>query len=442
MRNLILLPFLLLLLGCSNKAGDSYFTAQKASAYFREMEEICNRDNGSLWGKNLYGPVMLVERSTRRIYANQPDSEGLLKEKDGIYTGLYPNELITMYAPAIYGGTLYAMVPVPNEANEKRITSWMIHVLFHCMQISNGSKHLIFNHTNMDEDETRLWMKLEWKALKKAVNSTGTERNTAIRDALVFRCTSREFYSQYSDESNMFETYEGLATFTDFRLNSSTDEEYKTRLTEFLEWIYNMPSYASLYGNITGALYASLLYDAGYNLQNIQTGSVDLGKLVCEVYKIELPHICRDVAGSLALCYDLPVIMTEEKERMSAIQERLHKLTATFTDRAVVYLELEDPSFDFEPEDSQPVDSLGTLYNSMRVSDNWGKLAVDKGGCLVSGNFRFLRVTAKGFRTEKNRISGEGWNLMLNNGWELVKVESNYFLRHILPITGYAGYKP
>jgi hypothetical protein len=98
-----------------------------------------------------------------------------------------------------------------------------------------------------------------------------------------------------------------------------------------------------------------------------------------------------------------------------------------------VYLELESPYFDFEPEDIHPLDTLGTLYTSMRVSDNWGKLTVDKAGCLVSNNFKYLRLAAKGFKKEKTRISGEGWHIILNNDWELVTVDQNYFVRKLMP---------
>lgn len=436
-KNLMLLLILLLMPGCRHESVESYFTAEKASHHFREMEKKCNLDNGTLWGKNLFGPVMIVDRTTRKIYANKPDSLGLLKEKDGIYTGLYPKELITMYAPAVYGGTRYAMVPVPNESDEKNISSWMIHVLFHCMQISNGENHTIFNQPNLDDDEARLWIKLEWKALRKAINSTGQEKINAIRDALVFRGTSREFYCRYADESNHFETYEGLATFTDFKLSHPSSEDYRKILNEFVDVMYDMSSYTSTYGHLSGAMYATLLDDAGYDFRNMKSWQEDLGSMVRELYKIELPEICRDVAGSLALCYDLHLIIDEEKDRNMAIQERLHELTSTFTDRSVVFLELEDPSFDFEPEDIQPVDTLGTLYNKMRVSDNWGKLAVYKGGCLVSGNFQYLRITAKGLRIDKNRIQGEGWDIILKPGWLLVKVHNNYFMRQSVPFTSY-----
>ena len=77
--------------------------------------------------------------------------------------------------------------------------------------------------------------------------------------------------------------------------------------------------------------------------------------------------------------------------------------------------------------------SEGTLYSKMRISDNWGKLTVEKGGCLVANNLSYLRVTAKGCKVEKNRVEGEGWSLNLNNGWEIVPVDQNYLVRKLIP---------
>jgi hypothetical protein len=79
------------------------------------------------------------------------------------------------------------------------------------------------------------------------------------------------------------------------------------------------------------------------------------------------------------------------------------------------------------------MDTLGTLYNTLRVSDNWGKLTVEKGGCLVSNNLKYLRITSKGYKADKNRVEGEGWHLVLNDGWELVLVNENYFARKLMP---------
>ena len=88
-------------------------------------------------------------------------------------------------------------------------------------------------------------------------------------------------------------------------------------------------------------------------------------------------------------------------------------------------MDLISPYFDFEPEDMRPLASYGTLYEKIRISDNWGKLTVDKGGCLVSANLKYLRLTARGFEEGRNRIEGDGWHMIINNDWEILQVGDN-----------------
>jgi len=433
MTNRIAILILLLISGCKGEQTSLYFTPDKALKYFREIQEICDHDNGKLWGKNLYGPIIFIDRTSRRIVANMPDKEGLLKGKDGIFTGIYPKELLISNTPVTYGGTLFAMTPLPVEEDDFRIKTQAIHSLFHRFQKIAGTSSFGYNTNNMDEKEARLWIKLEWKALKKALNSEGEEQKLAIRDALIFRGANRELYRKYAKDENLFENYEGLATFTYTLLCSQSPDEYKARIFENLDRVYLMQSYSRSYGFIHGALYASLLYYKGFDFSKTKTNEIDLGHAVRESYNIELPVICRDVAGSLALNYNIDQINNEETQRLADLQESIHKQISIFTEKPVVFVELESPYFDFEPEDIHSLDTLGTLYTSIRVSDNWGKLTVNKGGCLVSNNFKFLRITAKGFKADQKHISGEDWVLILNNDYELVAVNQNYFIRKLMP---------
>jgi hypothetical protein len=420
---------LIFLAGCRGEEDNSYLTPEKARIYFNKIEEACNRDNGQLWGKNLYGPVMFVDRISRKITANQSDQEGILKEKDGIYTGAYPRELMINNLPVTFGGIVFALVPLPDEEDEFRIVSRSIHSLFHCFQESAGYSSSGFNINIMDEKNARLWIKLEWKALRKAITAQGAEKNLAIRDALIFRGSNRESYENYVADETKFENYEGLATFTNIMLSTDSREEYEFRLFEYLDRICSFSSYARSYGFIHGALYATLLSQKGFDFSALNSPDTDLGNLVRDLYEIQLPEVCRDVAGSIAINYEVEKIVEEEAERDIQIRERIRRQTTTFTEKPVVFFELESPSFDFEPEDIHPMDTLGTIYTRIRVSDNWGKLTVDKGGCLVSNNFRYLRISAKGFKEEKNRMEGEGWHLILNNDWELVQMDQNYLVR-------------
>lgn len=429
----IILPVFLLLINCKGVQQDTYLTPEKVSEYFKKVEAACNRDNGRLWGKNLYGPIMFIDRDSRKIFANSPDKEGLLKGKDKIYSGTYPKELLIHNSAVRYGGTLFAMAPLPPEEDEYRIINRAIHGLFHSYQESTGYTSSGYNTMNMDEKNARLWVKLEWKALQKALTSEGAEQQVSIRDALIFKGSNHELYSKFTADETRFENYEGLATFTCTLLATNTPEENKMRTLEFLDRIYRMQSYARSYGHISGALYANLLYQKGFDFSLIRSENVDLGEKVKELYNIQLPEVCRDVAGSLALNYDIDKIYNEETIREADIKERVHRQISIFTEKPVVYLELESPYFDFEPEDIHSLDTLGTLYTRIRISDNWGKLTVDKEGCLISSNLKILRITAKGFKEDKSRFEGEGWQLILNGDWELVPVNGNYFARKLMP---------
>jgi hypothetical protein len=433
MNKWMIFAFLLLLTGCREKKQDTWFTPEKALLYFSKVEKACNRDDGKLWGKNLNGPIMYIDRNSRRIIANQPDKEGLLKVREGVYSGMYPKELIISNAAVHYGGTLFAMAPLPMEEDEYTVINRAIHGLFHCYQESTGYTSSGYNTSNMDEKNARLWIKLEWKALRKALNTEGPEQQLAIRDALVFKGSNREQYPGYVADEIKFENYEGLAAFTYTLITTESPEQNKTRLFEYLDRIYSRPVFSRSYGSVTGALYANLLYSKGYDFKKIRSENIDLADEVKKLYMIQLPDVCRDVAGSIALNYEVGIIQNEEAEREADIKERIHRQISTFTEKPVVYLELESPYFDFEDSDIHPMDTLGILYSAIRVSDNWGKLTVENGGCLVSNNLKYLRITSKGYKADKNRIEGEGWHLILNNGWQLVRMNENYLVRKLMP---------
>ncbi|MEA1886282.1 MAG: hypothetical protein U9N72_03615 [Bacteroidota bacterium] len=434
MKRWILLFFIvpLSLNQCTEDEGIEYFTVDKASYYFSEVEKLCNEDDGKLWGENLYGPIVFIDTRKRKLYANVQDKEGLLKARENIFTGTYPKEEVINYAQEI-GGTLYAMAPLPREEDYYRITSRCLHGLFHCFQTRKNIDTPDYHTSHMSDRTARLWLKMEWKALERAIRTNGETRKQAIRDALVFRSARRELYPKYVKEENKFENYEGLASFTYMMLCTDSRDEYLKKLMEYYHRIYNFRSYTFSYGFVHGNLYAHLLNETGFDFSSIDSRDFDLGASLKDKYDISLPEVSRDIAGSLAFSYDIDLVKEEERERDEHLREGLRRRTAQFTEKPVVLLELESPNFLFEAEDTDPVDTLGTIYQTIRVSDNWGKLAVEEGGCLVSPNLKFLRVPAKNVEQEKQHISGEGWHIVLNNNWELVKLEENYFVRELMP---------
>jgi hypothetical protein len=387
-KRLIIIATIIVLSSCNREEGLEWFSVQKAGEYFKAVEEICNKDDGSLWGENLYGPVMFVDNRSREIYANVADSNGILKAREGIFTGVLPKERLITSNIIEFGGVRYAMVPLPETEDRYRITARTVHSLFHCYQERRDLKPSTFNTRHLNNKDARFYLKLEWKALTNAIGATGEVRKQAIRDALIFRGARRELFPEAITDENNFENYEGLTTFTYIKLCTEGVDELRGRILEYLDRIYKNTSYASGYGFVHGALYATLLNDMGFDFRQIQQSDFDLGKAAREAYGVTLPEICRDVAGSLAMNYDIQAIRTEESEREAMIIEGTGKIVTTFFEKPVVTVTMESPNFSYEPEDINFWIHLVLLYERLRVSDNWGRLTVDDGGGLLANDLR------------------------------------------------------
>ncbi len=417
--------------GCINNetSGDSYFNETKARYYFDKVEAACYKDDGKLWGRNIFGPLMFVDREQRMVYSNFPDREGNLKKKEGVYSSSYPKDLIINRDSLTFGGTKYALAALPPAEDEFTIVSRGIRSLYYFHQHYFGYKPIPYNTSVMDEKNARLWLKLEWRALRKAIEGEGNERIVALRDALIFRGANHELYGKYVDDQIRFENYEGLAVFTYLLLGTDSEEVFKTRLLEGLDNIYSFSTYSGTYGSIHGAIYASLAYWGGFDFSSIKSADTDLGAIVTELYNIQLPAYCRDVAGSIALNYDLAAVQAEEETRDNEIRAQIKRQTNIFIEKPVVSIDLVSPYFDYELTDIVPVIEFGTIYNKLNVADNWGKLIVEEGGCLVSNNFRNLKIPADNIKIDRNHVYGEGWSLTLNGNWETVKLGEDYIVR-------------
>lgn len=432
MNKWVYFALLLTVAGCSGQKDEPeiYFTGEKALAYFRKLDSICQKDNGSLWGTNLSGPVMFVDRPTRRLFANRPDNEGLLRLRDGVYQGYFPRERIIENSAVEFGGKIYAMSPIPQSENEYRILTAAINSLFHFYQKSLGIQ---FNRTairTMDEKLARIWLKLELRALRKALEADSTMIWQYLRDAIIFRGARRELFPSTAKEENRFEIYEGLAVFTATLFCNKSETEAKKKILESLDVVYRFQSFSRSYGFALGGIYSFILYSNGFDLRTIlKQDTTDFSSIVTSHFGLKVPAVYRDVAGSLALVYDVESISREEEQRMTDIRERIRRQLSQFIEKPVLAIELNSPYFDFEPEDIRSLDTLGTIYNSIRVADNWGKLTVDKGGCLVSYNLKHVRLPAKNIKESKNHFYGDGWHIILNSNWKIVKEGDNYLLK-------------
>jgi hypothetical protein len=55
--------------------GQELSELKLAKSYFKELDSLCNIDNGDLWGVNLYGASMFVFPENRLIINNETDND-------------------------------------------------------------------------------------------------------------------------------------------------------------------------------------------------------------------------------------------------------------------------------------------------------------------------------------------------------------------------------
>jgi hypothetical protein len=84
-----------------------------------------------------------------------------------------------------------------------------------------------------------------------------------------------------------------------------------------------------------------------------------------------------------------------------------------------------DVQYSFNPNDVMAVDSLNTVYPTMRLVDTWGTLDVSGGAWLVRGSDgSLIRAQVPAPQSASGSpITGEGWSLSLNEGWKIVAAE-------------------
>jgi hypothetical protein len=67
---------------------------------------------------------------------------------------------------------------------------------------------------HLDAADGRYWLRLEWRALARALRESGEPRNLAVRAALAFRQVRRTLYAGNVESERGQEIAEGLAAYT------------------------------------------------------------------------------------------------------------------------------------------------------------------------------------------------------------------------------------
>ncbi len=391
-----------------------------AHEYVAELATVSAAEAGKLWGKALFGPILLVDPSSRFVVATQSDSSGTLRPSDGLFVGTWPAEEPIANTALQWHGVRWTMImwPLPGDRYARQRLAF--HELFHRIQPELGFEAANPLNEHLSTLEGRIWTRLEWRALAEALIRNGAARRSAVEDALTFRARRRSLFPNAAGEERALELNEGLAEYTGLRLSGLPANVLPDRAAVELNRREQQESLSRSFAYASGPAWAILLDELGNGTwRRSLTRSSDLSELVRTGYRLSIDPRGTD-AELRGLRYGSRRLMAEEgalAERQAAMQARLRaRLVDGPTLSAPVVSRF---SYSFNPNGATPLSRLGTVYESARISDEWGILTVESGGVLMvrPGGTITQVVVASSPGNSTPPTSGEGWRLELAPGW-------------------------
>jgi len=396
---------------------------------FERVKSICNEDNGELWGRSLYGPILVVDRTTKMIVANQPDLEGQLVQKEKVYVGKYPDNRIVTCTDTEFAGKSWAMVSYPfNRKDASDLYLTYIHESFHRIQKELGFNCEGYYNGHMDNMDARLYLNLEWLALLDAINESDNEgRNQSIQDALLFRQYRRQLFPGADTMESRFELHEGLAEYTAFKLYYNSQTEIRDKILERKSnYTDNEGSCIRSFGYYSGLLYAYLLDETDNSWQRKLKCGDDLGTLLQHLRGIDISVDTANWLTQTKLRYPFEKIYLRELKIKNKKEIIVSEYRIRFTKKPLLIIDLTGAHLGIYTNPI-PIDTLGKVWPIIDISNDWGFLSVKDNGCLMtSGN---AVISADNIDIGEQIISGDGWTLTLSNGWTIINENRNYIIK-------------
>jgi hypothetical protein len=398
------------------------FAAQpEPKAIFAEAAAICQRDGGQLWGHTLCGPILLGDPAARRLIANQADAEGQLKEQDGVWVGAIPASMNGANTSLRWAGVRWTMLVLPLPEDPHQRAQLLAHEMFHRIQDQLGLAMANPANAHLDSLDGRYWLRLEMRALEAALALSGTERTRAIANALAFRAERWRIFPQAAVEEPALERNEGTAEYTGLRLSGRAPQEQLAGAREQLR--ADRPSFVRSFAYATGPAYG-LLLDA---LEPDWKSRLNTGKSLSALLRDAVDKTGATGTASAtgrAAAYDGAALRSEETARARAMEEWRARYRARLVDGPKLTLRHgQKMSIGFNPGNLLPLGELGTVYPTLRLSDEWGVLEVTD-GALLSADWSHTDVAAPEPKPDAKPagtgpIAGPGWTLTLTPGWAL-----------------------
>jgi len=377
---------------------------QRAQEYFKDAQALCERDGGRLWGVSLCAPLVIADQRTHTLATNQPAPDAA-----------WPRVLGLVNAPIEWGGTTWVSFNwdfVAGLASPRRRRELFIHEMFHAVQPGLALMQPAAANEHVDAMDGRYWLKLEWRALARALRESGAARVDAVRDALAFRQARRALYAGSAEDERKVEITEGLPHYTAIVVAASSPADaIASAIDQLLGGAETQESVLRTFPSTTIPAYGLLLDASSDGWRKRVRNTDDIGTLLMNALSVQ------PAANALASAarYGGAEIRRSEEQREQQRQDRLAALRRQFIDGPVLVMP-GNGSAGSNSTGAVVIQGSGTVYfGAFKASGPWGTLDAEK-GVLVATDGSSRRVPAP-VRRDDGTFAGDGWTFKAAPGW-------------------------
>ncbi|NSL86798.1 hypothetical protein ECE50_008150 [Chitinophaga sp. Mgbs1] len=395
------------------------------AASFKETS-AATRKNKAIWGTDLYNNILLIDPVTRQVYANRPDSAGLLQKSGSVYTGTWPVSQNIANTSVEWSGYHWAMVQLPLPKRTGDRLNLLTHELFHRAQPGLGfnTRDALNNH--LDTRDGRIYLQLELAALGKALEATSPAiRKKHLTDAFTFRQYRYSLFPGAEKTENMLELHEGLAEYTGVMMSGRTKAETLQSIAFQKQRFLGAGTFIRSFAYHTVPVYGYLLAQTNPSWTRDIKDTTSLEAYFRKAWQLTIPANLGAAVTERAPAYDGPAIIAAETVREEKRLAVVAGYVKTLVTDPHTEIRFEKMNISFNPSNMLPLEKYGTVYITLRITDKWGVLTAQE-GALVGAGWEKVSVTLPE-RINGNTITGRGWELQLNEGYQLVKDDAGQY---------------
>jgi hypothetical protein len=285
----------------------------------------------------------------------------------------------------------------------------MLHELFHRIQPDLGLITPSGQNAHLDTVEGRVWLRLEWRALARALAQSGENRKRAVSDAAAFRLMRRSQFANAAENERVEEIREGLAQYTGTVATAASHPEAVASALEQLAAAEQHETFLQQ-AYTTGVAYGILLDDASADWRRRVRSDSDLGQMLMAA--LDVRPVANAVEASAR--YGGMELRAAEQTRAERRSVVVRELQNRFVEGPILLV----PSgggATFNAVGATPLPGVGTVYFSQyRTKGEWGTLEATN-GVLISDDGR--RRLPGPVRIEGATLTGDGWTVTVARGW-------------------------